>query len=276
MGTLLKQNFRHVLRTRVLLFALALSFFVQWAGLQSLKNFTLHLEGDLGSFFLGRSNFGEREGIFLALFLHLFTGTFLSAVYGIWVVPYLHQGDRSQLTFTLPISKWKFPLGYGVTMLGLLFLLHLVMFATFGFVFGFRAFMSLAVPWKVIAVCLVVETLAFMTLMFAFACSAMAFGQIPTFFIGVFSFFSLQLAAVLFRLNLEKLVEFESGFLEWSRFIYNKLPPMGELVFDLGTQFSNPTWNDKNIWLWLVWLSVFASIFRLTLRYPRLTRRSEG
>jgi hypothetical protein len=122
MWILLLQNYRHILRTRLLAFLLAFSVLIQFMGLRLLNNVSFDFDGHM---VLG-SLIDKRDVIFVSLFLQLFTGTFLSAVYGIWMVPYLHRGPRSPLTFTLPVPKWMYPVSYALTMLTLLGLLHYV------------------------------------------------------------------------------------------------------------------------------------------------------
>lgn len=67
MWPLLKQSLIHVMRTRLLLFALVFSFFIQFLGIEVLHSATIHLEGVL-------ARVGPKEAIFLALFFSFLPG----------------------------------------------------------------------------------------------------------------------------------------------------------------------------------------------------------
>jgi hypothetical protein len=269
MWPLLKQNIRHIIRTRLLIVLLSFSFLVQFFGLKTLHFMTLQFQGIV-------SRIEGDNALFAALFFQLFTGAFIAAAYGIWMVPYAHQGMRSSLTFTLPVSKWKFPLGYALTMLGLLVLQHLVMLLSFGLNFGFEMFRDPAFPWGGVMMCLLIETLAFEVCMFAFAISSMTFGQVPTFFLGAAVIFFLQLTGVILKWDLEKLGGEPIQSLYWARFLYGKLPPVGDIAFDLRKAFLKPAFDQPHFWLWIVWLVLLVAWFRFKLRYPSRSRAGEA
>lgn len=261
---LLGQNLRHIVRTKLLLVLLIFSFLVQYAGVRFVQSVTIKVQGLI-------TGFDSKDSLFVALLFQLFTGAFLSAVYGIWLVPYAHQGQRSHLTFTLPVSKWLFPLTYALSMLALLLLQHVVMALSFGANFGFDVFLTAKFPWDGLLICIVLETLAFEVFTFAFAASAMTVGQIPTFFMGGMAMFMLQLSGAVFRYNLDRFAGNGPAF-DLARWIYFKLPPVGELVYDLRLNFVKPNWTDPHLILWAIWLVVFVLLFRLKLRYPAKTR----
>lgn len=268
MLALLLQNFRHILRTRLLVFLLLFSFLIQFIGVRLLHSVTLQFQGII-------SKIDSNDALFLALIFQIFTGAFLSAVYGIWMVPYAHQGLRSHLTFTLPVSKWMFPLCYALSMLGLLVLQHLIMALCFGFNFGFESFLSPKFPWSGLALCILLETLAFEMCMFAFAFSAMSLGQVPTFFLGASILFSLQVAGAVFRFNLERFATQHSGAFGIARKVYESLPPVGELVYDLRESYVRPLWSHPHLVLWAMWLGIFMLLFRYQLRYPSKSKSAE-
>src|SRR4051812_11927873 len=96
---LLRQNAKHIIRSRLLIFLFLLSFMMQYLGVKFIHAIMVHYQDMV-------LIFGPRQTLFTALVFQVFTGAFLAAVYGILMVPYAHQGARSQMTFTLPISKW--------------------------------------------------------------------------------------------------------------------------------------------------------------------------
>jgi hypothetical protein len=271
MWILLLQNYRHILRTRLLAFLLAFSVLIQFMGLRLLNNVSFDFDGHM---VLG-SLIDKRDVIFVSLFLQLFTGTFLSAVYGIWMVPYLHRGPRSPLTFTLPVPKWMYPVSYALTMLTLLGLLYSIMFASYALVFGPHILLDASFPWKFVGGCLGIETLAFEVLTFAFAVCSLTLGEVGTFFVGVSAIVALQVAALLFRVNSHYL-KLQTEAVSLGTRIYESLPPVGELVFDLYAQFKGEPDAMRNIVLWAVWLVIFAIIFRVKLSFPSKVKTSES
>lgn len=268
MGFLLLQNLRHIVRTRLLVAMFFFSFLIQFLGVKALHSATIYFQGVV-------TTIGVKEALLIALLFQLFTGAFLAAVYGIWMIPYAHQGLRSLLTFTLPVSKWKFPAAYVVSMGALLVLQHLILLLSFGMNFGFGVFGRGEFPWNGLMVCLCVETVAFEMITFAFACSSMLVGAIPTLFLGAGLFVILQGLAILFRFNVGQFLGGQSEGFNLMHRIYEKLPPTGELVFDLRTTFARPSWLGCHLVLWVAWLAVFILLFRYKIRYPSSLRGGE-
>ena len=270
MMALLKQNLLHILRTRLLFVLFTFSFLVQYVSLKMVHFMTFKFQGIV-------TIIGAKDAIFAALFFQLFAGAFIAAAYGIWMVPYAHQGPRSPLTFTLPVAKAKFPLAYALSMLGLLLVQHLIMLLSFAVNFGFAAFQGPEFPWLGLLLCLLLETLAFEVFMFGFALSSMTVGQVPTFFLGALTVFLLQIGGALFRIDLENLpLGSIPSSVQWVRLVYSKLPPVGELVFDLRQTFLKPSWESSHFVLWLVWLGLLGMLFRLKLCYPLRARVGEN
>lgn len=263
------QNFLHIFRSRLLFLFLIFSGFLHFSGLKIMHKLTLSIEGVM-------QVIGPREGIFLSLYFQLFAGFFLAAVYGIWMIPYLHTGSRVSLTFTLPVKRWKYPLSYGLTFLSLIFMEQLIMFASFAFVFGMEAFYSPKFPWSGLLACIGLEVLAFEASVFAFALSSLIFGQVPTFFFGMFGFFVLQTMGSLLRVGFDRFLENSGGVWTVVTSVYGMLPPLGEIIFDLKQGFTKSFTEYSHFYLWTVWLVVFSGLFLLKLHFPSHSRSSEG
>jgi hypothetical protein len=261
-------NLKHVVRSRLLILHLVFSFILQFICLRMLRSVSINIDGLI-------SEVGPKQALFLGLFLQLFNGAFLTAVYGIFLVPYLHQGHRGQLTFTLPVSKWVYPLVYGSVMLALLLVQYLSMFLSYGMLFGFSVFLSETFQWRSVIACLAIETLAFETILFALACSSLFLGQIPTFFFAGISLFVLQLIGAVLRIDFEKYFGAMPSYLEALRWVYSKFPPLGELVFNLNKRFSKPVVFDEPSLIWVVWLVLFLLLFRWKIRYPSSFKGTE-
>jgi len=266
---LLKQNTRHIIRTRLLMLLFVFSFLVPFLSLWMVQKVTFQFQGIV-------STVDATNAIWIALFVELFSGAFLAAAYGIWMVPYLHQGNRGQLTHVLPISKWYFPAAYVLSMLGLLLLQHLILLVAFGATYGFGALLDGAFPWGQLLPCLVLETLAFLTFMLGLALSSMSIGQVPTFFLGGLVVFLLQIAAGVFRLDLERFAQETPPTISVARRLYRLLPPVGELVFDLRNQFKAQTWSNPHWVLWIAWLVLFIVVFRVKIRRPGRASATEA
>ena len=268
MMALFLQNMRYIWRTKFLAILFFFTFIIHYVGVKLVHSMTIYLNGVI-------SNFDSKDTLFLSLLFQLFTGTFLCAVYGIWMVPYAHEGNRTPLTFTLPVSKWKFPFVYAVCMLFLLLVEHGVMVLSFGMNFGWEIFHHPDFPWSSLAVCIVLESLAFEAMMFAFAVCSMIIGQIPTFFLGSIMLFLLQIGGVIFRINWGQYILRPGSSYFWSQKVYSLLPPAGELVVDLRQEYMKPVWAERDLALWGAWLLVFGAFFWLKLKFPNNRRTSE-
>lgn len=250
---LFKESLRYIVRSRLLLL-LVFSFLLHYAGLSLVRQAIFSEKGII-------STVGPREGMFVSVYLSLFMGLFLSAVYGIWIVPYLHQGERSLLTFVLPVSKWAYPFVYGLNFLGLIFLEFGILLGAFACVFGKEALWAPRFSWSALGTCLLIETLAFEFLLFFFSLLSMSVGPMMTLFVAAGTFIALQVAGTLFRFG------FETSIL--SDRLYNYLPPLGELIFNLKQTFSQGLFPTFHILLWVFWFALGLVLFRLSLRHPR-------
>ncbi len=267
MISLLLNNLRHITRTKLLVVLISFSFLIQLGGVKLLQSMTVQFNSVVAPLS------GENV-LFTSLFFQLFTGAFLAAAYGIWMVPYAHQGSRGQLTYTLPSARWKFAVGYALSMPLLLLLQHVVMIVSLAMSFGLSTLFADWGTMKAFLACLALQSIAFETCMFAFALSSMFFGQIPTFFLGAFVIFVLQVAGALFR-GIEHFTTQRMEGYERAQSIYKSLPPVGELVFDLNQLFHEPKWNNHYA-LWAGWLLGFVALFLFKLGRPPQQRVGES
>jgi hypothetical protein len=249
---LLKESVRYVLRARLPVLLLVFSFLLHYAGLSIVRNTTFSAQGII-------SSIGPREGMFVSIYLSLFMGVFLSAIYGIWMVPFFHQGERSLLTFVIPVSKWLYPVAYAVTFLGLVLLEFCILFGSFAWVFGKQALFHPWFSWKAVMTCLLIEAAALETTVFFFGFLSLVVGQIMTLFLMAGAFIVLQVAGTLFRFGLD---HFSYELYEW-------LPPVGELIFNLKQTFSQGVFPGHHLVLWLLWLCVSICLFRVAIRRPQ-------
>lgn len=266
---LLKESARYVLRSSLFLWLLIFSFLLHYFGLELVRHMTVHVQGIV-------SVIGPRQAVFVSLFLSLFMGVFLAAVYGIWMVPYLHEGPRAQLTFVLPVSKWVFPLVYALTLLGLILIEFGILFGSLGMVYGKEFFSEVKVSWPAVATCLVIEFVAFEFLLFAFSFFSLTLGQITTFFIGAACFIVLPISAVIFRSGIQDYLGGTGGKIGAYQRVYERLPPIGELIFKLNDAFSKGEMPWHHLVLWILWIAVFICLFRWRLRFPVQAKSTES
>lgn len=269
MRALVFQNLLHIFRSRLLFLFLLFSAFLHFSGLKIMHKLTMTIEGVI-------QVIGPREGIFLSLYFQLFAGIFLAAVYGIWMIPYLHTGQRASLTFTLPVSRWKFAVSYALTFLVLILTEQVIMFGSFAFVFGTEPFFAEKFPWVALLSCILLEILAFEASVFAFALSSLLFGQIPTFFLGMMSFFVLQTLGSLIRVGFDRIAETTGGTWAFLVGVYRYLPPLGEIIFDLREGFNKAFQTHFHFYLWVAWCLIFMGLFLLKLNFPSHSRSSEA
>ena len=102
MLNLLWQNALHAVRSRLLLIVIVFSGALHYMSLKVVNGIKFVNQGSVAVL-------GVREALFGAIYIHLFIGIFVAAIYGIWMVPYLHSGRRGMLTCTLPVARWKYP-----------------------------------------------------------------------------------------------------------------------------------------------------------------------
>lgn len=258
---LLRETIRYVIRARLPLLLLVFSVLLHYTGLSIVRQTTVATQGFI-------STVGPREGMFVSIYLSLFMGVFLAAIYGIWMLPFFHQGERSLLTFVIPVSKWFYPICYALTFLGLIMLEFCILFGSFAWVFGKQALFQSWFSWRAVFTCLFIQVLAVETLVFFFGFLSIALGHIMTLFLMAGSFIVLQVAGTLFRFGLDHFAEEMGGNLLMSYKIYQWLPPLGELIFNLKQTFSQGGVPTQHLFLWGFWLVVSLGLFRLVIRRP--------
>jgi len=250
---LLRESARYIFRSKLLFLLMLFSFFLHYVGLNLVQQMTISVKGLV-------STVGPREGMFVSIFLSLFVGFFLSAIYGIWMVPYFHQGERSQLTFVLPVSKWLFPIVYSGSLFVLVLMEFGIMLGSFSLVFGKEAILHPKFSWSALGTCLLLEVTAFQFLLFSFSVLSLVFGQMSTLFLGAMAFIILQVAGTVFRFGFDQSVFYQA---------YQLLPPLGELIFNLKQTFSQGEFPWGHFGLWILWLGASALLFKRVIRYPR-------
>ncbi|MBM4316617.1 MAG: hypothetical protein FJ116_03965 [Deltaproteobacteria bacterium] len=262
-------NCRYIFRSRMIFLILIFSTLVHVAGLKFVNHLTVSIQGVI-------SVLGPKQEMYAALFLQLFTGLSIATVYGIWMAPYAHRGERSILTHMIPISKYHFPLCYLFCCALLLAINIFVMVVSYVFVFGPTTLSSPEFSWTILAKTFVFELISFEVVMLGLAVSSLSFGQVATFFIGGCFLFVLQILGAIARLfseNTELTKVSSKGWLVWT---YEKLPPVGDFIFDLKTLISEGKFNFEHVILWTVWMLFFVAVFRWKIRYPIQQRSTEA
>ncbi len=266
MLSLISQNFLHALRSRLLLIVITFSLALHYLSLKLVNGLKFINQGTA-------SVLGVKEALFGAVYIHLFIGIFVAAIYGIWMVPYLHTGRRALLTCTMPVSKWKYPLSYAVLLTALILAETGIMWVTFGMAFGWKEFASQTFPWASLLVTLLLELLAFNSIMMGLAFCSLSFGALPSFFIGIFYFFVTQASGVFSRV-----AAFSGTVVDdspWFK-VLSKLPPTGELVFQIKQTFRQAEYDYQHYALWAIWWVIFTALFIVKLKYPQRPNKSEN
>jgi len=257
-----KENMRYIFRSRLLVLMLIFSILLHYVGLSVVKNTFFSEQGLI-------SVVGPRQGMFVSVYLSLFMGVFLAIIYGVWMVPYLHQGQRSLLTFVIPVSKWSYPLVYFLCFFSLILLEYGILVGSFAWIFGKASLMQPRFSWQALFYCLTVIFLACEFLLFCSAILSLVIGQMATIFVMAGGFISLQVIGTLYRFGLDQYAQDQGGnALAFYRF-YRGLPPLGELIFNLKQTYSQGGFPQAHFWGWLVWVTVFFFLFRWVIRYPR-------
>lgn len=247
---LLKFHFLQIWRSRLLILWVLFSFIVQYATVAIMQNATF-TSNEV------KHGFELRQVVIVLLYVQFFTGTVLSTVYGIWVLPYLHEEPRTALTYVLPITKWVFPAVYAVSFAGLVLLQLVGWFLSIAIRYGFGAFADPTFPWVEVGSGVLLVLVALTTISFALSVVSMLFGKIAAFIGGSFVAFVLYVSAGFFQANM--------GAESLWRKIYAFMPPLGEVIFDLQRGY---VWEGTQLFhfgLWIGWLLLLASLFRLRL-----------
>lgn len=248
---------------------LLFSFLVHYSGMKFINNLNLSINGAV-------SFLGPKESLYTALVLQIFTALSISSVYGIWIAPYAHRGDRSVLTHMLPVSKMNFPLCYVFCCALLLISNFAVMIATHSIVHGGLLFSSDIISFGLLIKAFLFELLCLEVVMLALSVSSMYFGQVATVFIGGSFLFALQIFGTFARLYKENVgtsLLSPKHIIVW---LYYSLPPIGDFIFDLKGIITADPLPLNHLLLWTGWLVGLIFVFKLKIRFPLKTRSTEA
>ncbi len=271
MLALLRVQLLHVYRNRLIVLGILAGLLFEFAGLHVLHNLTLSFQNVV-------SELGWKQSLFVAFFLQLFSGFFVSAAAGIWLLPYPHQGLRAVLTYITPIS----PFSIAGAQLALIFLLLGLQFSlglgVFAFSSGLEPFRTGEFPWRGALTCFALAGLAGSTLAFWLAAISMRLGAVAAFLMSAFVLTTLQIYGTLLRIgSSQSLEQFAEVFDRW-RTLYRFLPPFGDLIFNLrDTLFKTAETVEASqpvSWLgWAAWLVLGVLAFTFSQK-AQLNRRS--
>ncbi|MCB0406316.1 MAG: hypothetical protein KDD51_16160 [Bdellovibrionales bacterium] len=257
----------HLLRTRLFYLCMAMSFLAFFIPLKLADAITIHVQ-EMEQAITG-------ENIFLVLFfVAMSLGGFIAMVYGVWVVPYLHQGPRVFLSFGLPVAKWKIPIAYALTFLVLIALQNTIMFTLHGFLFGYEAYEG-GFPLKGLLMVQLFQTLSLEVTMFLFATLALFLGRIAATVLGTSIFSIAQVCGFIFATDLGAEIQSKSAGLTLVRHVYEILPPWDKVLVRITQQLKEAYVPDPQLVPWVVWLVLLAAIFTVGLRFPLLTKGTD-
>lgn len=239
-----------IYRSKLVLLWILFSLFVQYSAVRLMHASTVHYEQ-------AQMTLGMREIVIALIYVQFFLGSVLATVYGIWVAPYLHEESRAPLTYALPVNKAVFPAVYFISFLSLYVVQAVAMFASLTTQFGISIWTNPEFPWAHVGAGSLLSILALEGLVFGLALFSLVFGKVSAFLGGTALVMVLQVSALVFKAEWA-----QSGV--WYR-VYQFLPPLGETLVDLKeTRF----WEGQtglHTLSWVVWLVLFATLFRLRL-----------
>ena len=88
-------------------------------------------------------------------------------------------------------------------------------------------------------------------------------------------FFVLQVGGAVLKFDFSQFMAEPPPALNSARSIYQFLPPLGEMVFDLRHGFKEPHLVLNHTVLWAVWFGIFVCLFRWKIRMPAKYRSAE-
>lgn len=269
MLALFQENCRYVFRSKMVILIILFSALVHVSGLKLINHLTVSVQEVV-------TVMGPKEAVRIAFFLQLFTALSVASVYGVWMAPYAHRGDRSLLTHVLPVSKATFPICYALCCGLLLVLNQLVLLGSLAWVMGTSALSAATFPWESAIKTFLFQTLCLEVLMLSLALSSLWLGQITTVFLGAGSLFVMQILGTLARFFQQ-----DPSFSILSAkglvvFVYKNLPPVGDFIFDFYSLSKGGEIALRNIISWLVWLGIISLIFWAKIRYPSQVRSTEN
>lgn len=265
---LLRVQLLHVYRNRLIVFGILAGLLLELGGLALLRNITLSFQNVVAPI-------GWQQSLFLAVFLQLFSGFFVAAAAGIWLLPYPHQGLRAVLTYCTPISPFSIAGAQFLLVLLLMAAQFVLGLGIFAFYNGIDPFRAVEFPWTGIGSCFLLACVAGATLAFWLAAISLRLGALAAFFVSAFAMVLLQVYGTLLRIGSSSHFEqFAETVAKWKRY-YRVLPPFGDLIFDIrDTVFKAETATNSIAWPgWAVWLLLGIAAFTLSQK-AQLNRRS--
>ncbi len=260
---LLKVHLRHLSRSGILWTLLGISFFVEYLGISALKHSTLQWNGVI-------ARFDQRDFLFVGMVLQFGMGVLFSTIFGLWILPHLHRGERVSLTFSLPIPKWKFVLSY-LIVYGFIFLVQAALFlGAFFFSFGFD---SSKIAWEALLWATLFQWLTLSTLSLYFSMLSLLIGPLSGFFLGSFLMMLSLFAAIVLSLPIEQWIPVQE--LKLAKSILTLLPPIGEFPQNLRQIFMKKQLVSEAWIKWLFWWAGLNGILIFLLRFPKLSRTSD-
>ncbi len=246
---LLKFHLLQITRSRLLVLWILFAFFIEYSAAKLLFAMTVSANGV-------QTLIGLRELSIAMIYVQLGTAAMLASIYGIWIVPYLHEDQRAALTFALPVNKLIFPAVYAVSFLILFLLQCAVLLITLNLQFGPAAVFGAEFPWKEVLSGTLISVVALEVMVFGLSVASLYFGKIAAFLAGSAIVMVLQVSGVVFSAGWGKDTL-------WKK-VYAFLPPLGEIFFD----FKGLAWEGSartHLGLWAIWAAIFVVLFRLRL-----------
>jgi len=269
MWPLFIENCRYILRSRMILLVLLFSTLVHYSGLKLVSHLTLYIQNSV-------TVLGPAEMLTVSLYLQLFTALSIAAVYGIWMAPYAHKGERSLLTHVLPVEKIKFPICYSFCCGLILMINELVLLAVFWSIKGAQTFSFSELPWNNLINAFAFQTLCLEVLMLFLALGSLVLGHVATVFLGASSLFIMQILGAMSSLVKNSP---ETPFFSLKGlfvFLFEKLPPVGNFLFDFHRVVKGENILGSHLILWCSWLVVAHLLFWVKIRYPSKNRSTEA
>ncbi len=268
MWNLTRQFTLHLFRSKIFYLTTLFAFVVHFVTLKIIDTVTVQINE--------AEQFMGPDRVFLVLlFIQMGVGSFVATMYGIWVAPYLHQGDRLPLTFALPVAKWKFPIAYAITFFVLIFLQNTLMFGLHGFIYGYEDYANRAFPLMGLVVCNLYEILVLEVGMFGFALLALGIGKLSALFLGSLVFILCQVAAALFSTDLGAALSEGSPSLKVVGAVYRIMPPWDKVLNQMSAQIQQANLFDAGLLPWCAWLLFLMVGFAVLLLYPRTAKGAE-
>lgn len=246
---LLKFHLLQITRSRLLVLWVLFAFFIEYSAAKLMFAMTVSANGV-------QTLIGMRELSIAMVYVQFGTAAMLASIYGIWIVPYLHEEQRAALTFALPVDKLVFPAVYALSFL-ILFLLQCAVFLLImNLQFGPTAVFGPEFPWKEILSGTLLSVVALEVMVFGLSVASLYFGKIAAFLAGSAIVLVLQVSGVVFSAGW-------GATTLWKK-VYAFLPPLGEIFFDFkGLAWEGPA--AMHFGLWGIWAVIFVVLFRLRL-----------